>query len=48
MCESCGKAFGSEQMLKRHKLIHGEFQFTCEYCDKKFPTKTRVRYHIEQ
>ncbi|XP_055593158.1 zinc finger protein 665-like isoform X1 [Uranotaenia lowii] len=45
-CDTCGKLFLSNRILKKHARIHGdEFPFLCQFCDKRFLTKVQVTVH---
>ncbi|KAM7361226.1 uncharacterized protein ACRADG_010606 isoform 5-T6 [Cochliomyia hominivorax] len=51
MCEeaNCDKYFQSQQSLKIHMYSHyGSLPYACEYCEKSFPNKGRLRWHIKR
>lgn len=48
ICEICGKGFATELLLKKHKVLHGDYEYSCEHCGKMFPVKTRLVYHINR
>ena len=45
MCDHCGRNFRDSNALRLHAKIHGEKTFQCEFCDKKFYTKTSLNTH---
>ena len=41
------KNHASESLRRHHERLHLDIRpFTCEYCDKRFVTKDRLRGHI--
>ena len=50
VCPECGvQVQNSSNSIKLHKMVHdNSFPFQCEYCDKKFRTKTVLRNHLNQ
>lgn len=43
VCEECGKSFGSNGVLKEHKITHtDECPYQCTHCSKKFKNKHRL------
>jgi len=45
MCDHCGRNFRDSNALRLHSKIHGEKTFQCQYCDKKFFSKTSLNTH---
>eukprot|EP00828_Plagiopyla_frontata_P002361 TRINITY_DN10326_c0_g1_i2.p1 TRINITY_DN10326_c0_g1~~TRINITY_DN10326_c0_g1_i2.p1 ORF type:complete len:224 (-),score=19.05 TRINITY_DN10326_c0_g1_i2:49-720(-) len=43
--EQCGKIFHDITSLKKHMLTHGERQFICQICNKKFLDNSKLRRH---
>ena len=50
VCPECGvQVQNTSNSIKLHKMVHDNiFPFQCEYCDKKFRTKTVLRNHLNQ
>ena len=47
MCDTCGRAFSSNQILKQHVSVkHEGFRENCEFCDKTFTNKTGLQLHV--
>ncbi|CAL8081107.1 unnamed protein product [Orchesella dallaii] len=46
ICEECGLECISRSRLKRHKFVHGEPQFTCRHCQKKFRRRDHLDIHV--
>lgn len=49
-CETCDKAFSSEQACNQHMnaLNHWTPRFSCETCTKTFHTENAVNQHMKQ
>lgn len=47
-CDICHKHFKSARILHGHKKIHGERQFNCGFCDKKFNRKYHLSLHLKR
>lgn len=45
-CPDCGKVFAAANLLKQHRVIHGEFKYECEICHRKFPRPVQLRSHM--
>ena len=41
----CGKAFGSLESLRKHKLCHGNVKFLCNVCGEKYPFASDLTSH---
>ncbi|EFA13125.1 gastrula zinc finger protein XlCGF57.1 [Tribolium castaneum] len=45
MCPICNKVFFTKAILKTHLLYHGDKQFSCTFCTKKFCTENQLTVH---
>ena len=46
ICETCGKCFANDSWLKDHiKTVHKDGGVKCDYCEKKFNSKSNKRAH---
>ncbi|KAG5684394.1 hypothetical protein PVAND_013629 [Polypedilum vanderplanki] len=45
-CEVCGKMYGTENLLHRHKIFHTEPTIPCNYCGKMFHRQCLLARHI--
>ena len=45
-CKTCGKRFGTNQLLRQHEKSHQERKFGCEHCDKKFVFNHHLKEHM--
>ena len=45
-CDICGKISGTKSDLENHKLIHGEYNYHCQYCSQKFKQPAPYRVHL--
>ncbi|XP_055631146.1 histone-lysine N-methyltransferase MECOM-like [Toxorhynchites rutilus septentrionalis] len=47
VCDTCGKTFSTNGILKKHKYSHApdETPFVCTICSKKFCTSDKLRIH---
>ncbi|ODN05661.1 putative zinc finger protein [Orchesella cincta] len=45
-CEECGLEFKVRNKLERHKFVHGEPQFPCGICKKKYRRQDHLDIHI--
>ena len=45
-CDICGKVSGTKSDLENHKLIHGEYNYHCQYCSQKFKQPAPYRVHM--
>ena len=45
-CKTCGKGFGTNQLLRQHEKSHQERKFGCEHCDKKFVFNHHLKEHM--
>lgn len=46
ICNVCGCNFRSKPALSRHLVTHGDPQFKCDTCDKRFFSKIRLLKHF--
>lgn len=48
-CEICGKLYGIEKQLARHRLYH-HIRYECQYegCDEYFNTEKRLERHMKK
>ncbi|XP_059476821.1 zinc finger protein 699-like [Neocloeon triangulifer] len=44
-CKRCGDSFQCYNLLKKHKIA---CSCVCELCSKSFPTRARMKYHINR
>ncbi|CAH0393851.1 unnamed protein product [Bemisia tabaci] len=45
-CPVCGKEYKDIRTLNSHLKVHGEPEFECQICDKKFHRKSILRRHL--
>lgn len=48
ICEECGKSFVRRALLTRHKRIHGNAEYSCEFCEQRFYTKENMIDHLQR
>jgi uncharacterized Zn-finger protein len=46
ICDTCGKSFASNGMLRSHKFAHAPKIFKCDCCDQAFPRKNTLMVHL--
>ena len=47
-CETCGKTFEANRLLKRHLLVHSDIRsLHCTKCDNSFKTQFDLRKHMK-
>ena len=48
-CEDCGKEYNNKKNLVDHQKIKHQniLPFSCEHCDKRFPSGSMMRTHIK-
>jgi hypothetical protein len=48
-CDVCGKLYGIEKQLARHRLYH-HIRYECQYegCDEYFNTEKRLERHMKK
>jgi KRAB domain-containing zinc finger protein len=46
-CEVCGKSYGTETLLKKHRKTHEERVHACDKCGKVFTFISALRSHVE-
>ena len=45
-CDICGKEFKLASSLYTHRKYHGEGEFPCTHCDRKFARNAELVAHI--
>ncbi|XP_013099584.2 zinc finger protein 431 [Stomoxys calcitrans] len=45
---NCGKFFTSSTSLRNHEFTHGIMPFECQYCQRGYPAKSKLRVHIKR
>lgn len=45
MCDKCGKVFPSKLHLQKHKWVHYERNFKCEFCERTYRRASDVKQH---
>ena len=46
-CDICQKSFSLNFQLADHKESHQELEMKCDHCENRFPTKKRLKQHIQ-
>ncbi|XP_075146636.1 uncharacterized protein LOC142221032 [Haematobia irritans] len=45
---NCGKFFTSSTSLRNHEFTHSTMPFECQYCQRGYPAKAKLRVHIKR
>ncbi|XP_048003208.1 zinc finger protein 30-like isoform X1 [Leguminivora glycinivorella] len=48
ICDQCGKAFKTKNLINIHRLTHESGVYSCKECDKTFPLPTSLNYHTRK
>lgn len=46
ICKDCGKKFGERSLLLRHRVVHSEAKYICEFCQRAFVRDDKRKRHI--
>lgn len=47
ICSICGKGFADPRTKRNHEKMHaGDYPFSCDLCDKKFPARNPLKAHL--
>ncbi|TPP63889.1 Zinc finger protein [Fasciola gigantica] len=46
VCKDCGKKFSERSLLLRHRVVHAEAKYVCEFCQRAFVRDDKRKRHI--